>query len=234
MVKNTRKRKMKPRARRTRTKQIGARASKPQINPVNKSQYIILKYSDGYFGTTGIVPSLATIQIKLNSLYDPQGSLGAVNNSQGTVGGHQPYGYDQLGILYDYVHVYKVKAIIKCMHSNYTATVVSDTGTSATIPSNFTLQCERPGCHKVVTSGNGDCRTITRTYNIPKILGITLNEYLGDDKYGLNPNVAADPAVLVYGSIMSQALDLSSHNAHYFVDLHFYCKFRGKRLLPQS
>lgn len=233
--------KSKPRARRRQTLKRRNRRRmkpgsimKPQLDPVNRTQYIVLKYSDGYFGTTGVPPSLAGIQWKINSLYDVQGSLTVVNNTQGTLGGHQPYGFDDIKTLYDYVHVYKVKISVKCMHTNYTASVLTDSGINSTVPTNFTLQCERPGCKMVVTSGNGDAKTITKTFYLHRIIGITLQEYLGNDSYGQDPNSPTNPIIPIYANLLSQAIDLSAHVHQSFVDIQFFCKFRGKKLLSQS
>lgn len=209
-------------------------AARPNANYIPDKNYMKLKYSDCYHGTTSMSSNyLAGIQFKLNSAYDVQGTLTAVSNQSGS-GGHQPYAWDTIKTLYEWCHVYKVKITIRCMHSNYTATVLRDCANNGTPPTNFTLECERPRASKVVTSGNGDSRTIKKTFNIPKILGVSLSEYLGDDDYGQDTTSNVNPVKVAYANVLSQAIDLSNHDAKYIVDMVLFCKFRARSQLSQS
>lgn len=171
---------------------------------------------------------------KLNSLYDPDNSLG----------GHQPYGFDQLMAYYSKFTVIACKATLSFVSSSGGA--VSTPGyfaqihnTSATVTASYAnvdafLEDPRAGPIRQTTWQYGampsKTNTITKYWRLKK--------WFGPSSVG-NPDLkgtaSADPASLVYAVACSAPINGNNPTIETFVmQMDYIALFTDPLLLPQS
>lgn len=141
------------------------------LQPIPQRYIAKLKYSDVVTTSSG----LGDFALNLNSLFDP--------NRTGI--GHQPYGFDQLAILYNRYRViscgYRVNltassSTIPIMLTAMPANQVVVAGTASEIRENPRSKyiTQNPGAYAPVLSG--------KSY-IPSVVGRTRAQYMADDRY---------------------------------------------------
>ncbi len=190
----------------TRRQRGGAKGytfSKPRrwINVENAShsfldpmKYISFKYFETVAQSTATTAGSALIY-KINSLYDPNGSLG----------GHQPYGYDQLSALYGRYRVLRCRYRITFGTSTGTmhALVVPTSGALANAiasDTTFWTASEMPYAKQGVIGGGGSPAVhLNGSIQLPMLFGTTITEYKADDRYSAANNT--DPAAICYLNI---------------------------------
>lgn len=205
-------------------------------SPFPNRKSCVLTYADTYTGTTGSsAGSFAGIQLKLNSLHDPQGTLTIVSNTQGTAGGHQPYYYDQIRPQYGKYIVTRTDVKVWICNQGYTVTMLRDNSDNAGVPSNFTLELERPNSSKVIYNGNGDIKSMRKTFIMNKLAGKSYQEYLADpNNYG-GSATSADPTNFLYANIQSSSVDnYTGFACNLMVELRFHCVFLDPEEITQS
>lgn len=182
-----------------------------------------LKYSDEWVGPSSLgAPLLKTWRI--NSLFDPDRS----------VGGHQPYGFDQIAALY---HKYRVFAV------SWMVDVTPDTGLQSRciiIPhdgvitsTNRTLLMELPRAVTKESSLGGPHIHMRGRIGLPRLRGQTSVEYKGDDEN--SALITADPVneltlcVAVCHADASTTLNFQAR-----ITIIYHCEFFDPELPGQS
>lgn len=154
-------------------------------------KYISLKYSETFAQSTTNALGSALI-FKINSLYDPNGSLG----------GHQPYGFDQLSALYGRYRVLRCK--YKLTFGTSTGTIhvlaVPTSGALANAiasDTTFWTASEMPRAkHNIIGGGGAPAIHINGSVSLPSLFGSTISEYKADDRYSAAVN--NDPTAICY------------------------------------
>lgn len=128
--------------------------------------------AEGVSGLTG-----NEVAFRLNSLYDPNFSLV----------GHQPYGYDQMGQLYQKYCVYKVHMQVRVQNqtSNQPECCINvrpfNNGAYTLTNKKPWEEMERPG--NVVITCNGELKTWDQTIYIADIEGVPRSKVFDEDNF---------------------------------------------------
>lgn len=127
----------------------------------------------------------------LNSLFDPDR----------TGGGHQPYGFDQLSALYNRYRVMRAswRVSVSPVGGNMKMLVLPSNGllnTAITDAATFVSACENPFAKwKTVPATGADPVSISGSFYLNELNGVTRMEYLGDDRF--EAQVASSPTELI-------------------------------------
>jgi hypothetical protein len=158
------------------------------VSPYPVRMHSTLQYSSQFVLTTGAAGIVAASQWRLNSVFDPDYTNVGTN--------HQPYGYDQLYLLYNRYRV---------MAAKYTIKVV---GSAAVQPSLISITCnpisgptgtvdlagESPYSQTAWVCPSVE-RTFTKLIQMHTLYGQTIAQYTGDDStesvVGGNPSTPA-------------------------------------------
>lgn len=191
---------------------------KPSINFLDPHRYVSLKYTDIFFVT--VTTATAASQIfNLNSLFDP--------DRTGT--GHQPYGFDQLAALYNRYRVLKCRWKIEfaAATASYNIVVVPVNGllaSSLTTLAGFTAAAESPRSKVGLIGAGGTSVIITGGLSINALNGVTLTEYLADDRFeaqvGTSPAEVITLYVGLYNPNAASVISNYSVELTYEVDMH--------------
>lgn len=178
-----------------------------------------LKYNERFtINLTGGTP--ADYQFRLNSLFDP--------NLTGT--GHQPYGFDQLTVLYNRYRVFKTKYVIKMISGttgNFETTIVcNNSATSITTPD----LAPESNNSKYKQWNYYNPITISGVINLPRLNGETSAQYKANEN--TQSQIGANPGEVLNMHIVNTADTGSSVIAD--VMLCFYAEFFDPIQLPQS
>lgn len=204
-------------------------------SPFPRTKSMVLTYADCYYGAVSGAGGYANLQIGLNNLHDPEQSLTNLNRISPTTGGHQPYYYDQIRAMYGHYVVTKCRVTCTVMHTGYTITMMRDNSDNAGVPTNFSLEYERPNCSTVVCSGNGDSKTMTKTWDIAKLAGITRKQLIANENYWGGAVTSAGPTTNIYANIQAIYLDYAtSFTAQMSVRIDYWCTFFDPEEVVQS
>lgn len=153
------------------------------LHPIPQRFITKLKYSEVV--TTGA--TFGNYEMNLNSIYDP--------NRTGI--GHQPYGFDQLAILYNRYRVISCGYRLQCGLGSTTipitmtalpANLVVTTGTASEVR-------ENPRAKYILQQPGGGNLTLSNKTYIPSLVGRSKAQYMADDRYQSevngNPNELA-------------------------------------------
>jgi hypothetical protein len=157
---------------------------------------------------------------RLNSIFDPNSA----------VGGHQPYGYDQLAALYNRYRVLRTKWKVTFgnQSGSYDICVVPVNGALAapvTTNTTFETACEVPYAYQKVQGGGG-APTVIISNEMPlnKLGGVKLSEYLDDDRFeaqiGANPAEVINLVIATYNGTAATIVASYTVELWYEVDLH--------------
>lgn len=195
-----------------------------------KSRHV-LRYAETFAFTTGAAGVMGSEQTMLiNSLFDP--------NFTGT--GHQPNGFDQLAALYNKYYVDKVD--ITLLFSTIGSTADICCASSLQPISTFALAgitvdaaTENNLVSTAILSASGNSRTVEvkLSVDIPKLLGLSHEQYISDDRYQalVTANPSLGPAITVaIGSYSGVASEAAS--CQIVLDMH--AVFFARKNLSQS
>lgn len=139
---------------------------------------------------------LNTYRWNLNSLFDP--------NRTGL--GHQPYGYDQIGILYNRYRVISAK---------YVLSVISDTANIAfaVLPSNeaappitnVSEARENPRAKYMTQNPGGTLKVLKGNVYLPSLTGRTKTQYMSADSY--QAQTGSSPSEIMVLNCFAQGLN---------------------------
>lgn len=189
------------------------------LNPIPQRTILKMKYADNFELNAG---NAYSYQFNLNSIFDP--------NRTGT--GHQPYGHDQMALLYNRYRV------INCSYS-----VVLTTGTTVVkyvcVPGNEVQifnsvdeARENPRAKFSIQTPNGRLSPIHGNVYIPSLTGRNKSQYMADDRY--QAVVGASPAELAILNIQAAAMNESALTAPAAIILEYTVEFFDAKTLAQS
>lgn len=140
-----------------------------------------------------VAGAMTPIQYRLNSLYDPEVALG----------GGQPMYFDQLAAIYSRYRVWNCKVSL-CVHGTLAAdafVVAAPNNNGMALASiDFTRLQQAPGAFPImVTNSYGKAIWATRTYSIPKHMGMSVLNYAGSDD--TQAQIGADPNDAIYFAV---------------------------------
>lgn len=150
----------------------------------------VRKFKYATYGT--INPALGvplSIKYRANGMYDPEVA----------VGGHQPYGFDQMMALFNHFTVVGAKITVRCCNNNSLPLFLATTlrGDSA-VPMTTSELLERPGT-KSVLMNVAETSEIVHTFSAQEFFGRPTNVLVGAADY--RGNVAQDPAEQAYFNV---------------------------------
>jgi hypothetical protein len=190
-----------------------------------------LRYVETIAFTTGAAGVMGSEQtMLLNSLFDP--------NFTGT--GHQPNGFDQLAALYNKYYV--ESCTITLLWSTIGSTADICCANSVQPLSSFTIAgittdnaTENNLVNTCVLSASGNSRTARTTIkvNFPKLLGLSREQYISDDRYQalVTASPTLGPAITIaigsYSGVASEAA-----TCQVILDMH--ATFFARKNLAQS
>lgn len=189
------------------------------LNPIPQRTIVKMKYADNF---TLNAANLYSYQFNLNSIFDP--------NRTGV--GHQPYGHDQLALLYNRYRV------INCKYS-----VVLSTGTTVVkyvaVPSNEVQVFnsvdegrENPRARFSIQTPNGKLNPIRGNVYIPSLTGRTKAQYMADDRY--QATVGTSPAELAILNVQAAGMNEGALDCPAAIILEYTVEFFDVKTLVQS
>jgi len=210
-----------PRTRRGRPKRNKTRISRAMTNTAfPSSKFCKMTYADNWTltSTTGTPGGWI---FNINSLFDPDQ----------TGVGHQPYFYDQLAAIYNAYVVTACKIEITGSASSNASVTLRST-TSPTVPSNLTLEMERPKCKKAFFTATGNGKTITNYTTCAALFGRSKSAITDEDDFR---GAGGSPAQRGYWALCIQHPDQSSTVSMYVnIKITYYCKWMNLKVLNQS
>lgn len=144
---------------------------------VDPHKFITLRYADTYSFSLATVTGSSQV-MNLNSIFDPDR----------TGAGHQPYGYDQLALLYNRYRVWNCRWSVK-FHAEaqgFYIVVLPSNGPLATAITNqasFSLASESPRAQSRVQGTGGNSVAVNGRIALNALNGTTAAEYKGDDRF---------------------------------------------------
>jgi hypothetical protein len=182
-------------------------------------KYITLRYSEVANFTLATVTGTQAL-FRLNSIFDPNAA----------VGGHQPYGYDQMAALYNRYRVLacRWKITFGTQASTYKIVILPINGALAsaiTTSLTFETACETPRA-RLYTQGGGGAPTVVANGHIKlnDLNGVTIPEYLADDRFeaqiGANPAEVMNLIIGIYNPTTGTITIDYTVELIYKVDLH--------------
>jgi len=190
---------------------------------VARRQFTRLVYEVGQIGTT-TTTGLGNFQLRLNSLFDPQY----------TVGGGQPQGYDQLTQLYtNYrVHGARVDVYAQSLTPSNQSIVSLIHRTQVAVPSDVRALMESPNGKFCMLTSDKPCH-LSKYFPIAKILGITKVAYNSDAIYASGSG--ADPIQLSLCNISWCNINEVTSTGHNIrATITYYAEFFKPQILGPS
>lgn len=191
------------------------------LTPYAQRYITKLKYCESYTATATI---LHTQRWRLNSLFDPNYSLG----------GHQPYGFDQLATVYNRYRVVACSWTIHVASSTNYVTVCAIPNNDLPSPLNMSAAKELPRAKWSTGGGGTNIIRITGKTYIPSLVGRTKAQYMADDRY--QALTSADPQEAAILQIMiADCNDTTSlSGVQVSVTLNYLAEFFDINTLSQS
>lgn len=163
------------------------------LNPTPARFITKHKYAEAV--TTGTA-GLNTYRWNLNSLYDP--------NRTGL--GHQPYGYDQIGILYNRYRVISCKYVLSAISTDANIAVAVLPSNDAAPPiSNVSEARENPRAKYIVQNPGGTLKVLKGNVYLPALTGRTKTQYMSGEQY--QSQTGASPTELMTLNAYAQGLN---------------------------
>lgn len=168
--------------------------------------------------------AVGTQQYQINNLQDPDYTNGGTN--------HQPNGYDQMTVMYNYYTVLGVKYDIRVMNYSYPGVLTMTANDNfAQQNANYTESMEQPyNRHVYLAQGSTVKPTrLTGFYKLRKILGKSKYDDMTATAFG------SSVADAVYMHLNYQSWDTSStSDVELVIKLTFYVKCSGRKQIAQS
>jgi len=131
----------------------------------------------------------------LNSMWDP--------NRTGV--GHQPYGYDQLSNLYNRYRVISCRYVVSGISDSAKIQVCALPSNEPSPISNCSEARENPRAQYIVQNPDGLLKVMKGYVSLPKLMGRTTTQYMGDDRY--QADIVSSPQELALLQIYTQGLN---------------------------
>lgn len=229
MVKYARKTKKTNRKKRAYGRKARGRSnySVARTSPISDRTFTRLKYSMLTALNYGGLGFPTNHQFRINSLFDPDFSLG----------GHQPLGYDQYSTLYNKYRVhgmgYKITFINR--ETAYQLEVATQLRPNSVAQTNIDTIHEAPYTQKRIIGieGGRSMATIKGYASMAKIRGVSKSVIKSDDQYsastGANPAISAFLQIYMQNQTSNVAAECAIR-----VELEYFCEFYDRKLLLQS
>ncbi len=189
----------------------------PSVSFLDPLKHITFKYFYTVQQSNATVTGSQLIY-KINSLYDPDGS----------VGGHQPYGYDQMTAFYGRYRVLKTRYRVSFGTSTGTVNVLClpvSGGLANAIAGDTTFwtACEMPRAKSRICGGGGSpAINISGIIDLAELLGASNIQYRSDDRYSAAIN--NDPSAIAYLYVGYYNGTTSTVITPTQVELEFFCE----------
>ncbi len=164
----------------------------PRWGFLNPHQYVTLRY---FFEVTFNLATVTGTQqiMNLNSIFDP--------DRTGT--GHQPYGYDQMALLYNRYRVLRTswKVEFGATSGTYYALVVPTNGLLPSAISNattFEAAAETPLSKSKLVGLNSAGASVSGSMALNEFNGVTRTEYLADDRFEAQIGTSPSEVIVLY------------------------------------
>jgi len=206
--------------------------------PFQQVLYTKLRYTESLILGTNNLTGLSETPLRwsLTGLFDP--------NLQ--VGGHQPYGFDQIAAVYKSYVTYGVRVIITSDCSNSSTTAQNGTCLAARLACSSTLTLsivslnledfrEKAGC--MVWDGEQQGGKLDLGYmSIADLEGVDKNKVMTDNVYAsaVTANPLLQPEIQLCVSSNTGAGAALGALRRYSILIDYYVKFYGPTTLPQS
>lgn len=192
------------------------------LQPFAQRYITKMKYSEAiYLSGTGPL----AYRWSLNSLYDP--------NFSGI--GHQPYGFDQLSVLYNRYRVIACSYVISGAPINNTYQRI------AALPSNeqvnaLTLSemCENPKCRFITQAPSAALKLLTGKIYLPSLVGRNKAQYMADDRYQAQTNASPSELALLNVFMQDMSDGASTIQTAFNITLEYTVEFFDVKPLAQS
>jgi hypothetical protein len=189
---------------------------------ISQSKKVVLPYAQNIWYT--VTPlGFKDIRFRLNSLYDPYYENG----------GHVPLGVNQWTSFYGRYRVDKAKVTVTLFNAHASGTLLTLVGNNET--SIFSNNIAGPEQHGAISKGmspNGQAITITKTYDLKKIVGVSKATYEADDRY--QAFLGADPAEHIIMHLMLTTPAEVDYTAGIHVKILYYATLSDTRSIPIS
>lgn len=190
----------------------------PRFTFLDPHMYLTLRYTETFNNT--LLTLVASSQVfNLNSPFDPNR----------TGGGHQPYGYDQITLMYNRYRVLSCKwsIVVGSTTGTFHATVVPTNGllpVAITNAATFEAASEVPHAKTRVLSINAPAVTFRGSMPLNVLNGCLREEYLADDRFeAITTASPAEIMVLYIGLYNPTAATIVNSNiatVEYEIDFH--------------
>jgi len=199
------------------------------LNPLPERYVCKMKYAENFIVGSGTSPSSYTY-FRLNSLYDPDYTLG----------GHQPYGYDQISPLFTGYRVYATSWRVTMENtlgetSMFMAVMPIPSANTFTFPS-ISSSMENPRARYGTYTVGAKALIIKGRSFLPKLAGVPVMTYRADNNY--SSAVAGNPVIplnlVVFVSDPTEATNIPANNVIVNVEIKYHCEFIGTVLQAPS
>jgi len=137
------------------------------------------------------------IALTAGVLYDYQFSLNGLYDPDITSTGHQPYGFDQLMLVYNNYRVFATSWVVTVPSSSQALTVVVLPNNGSQTFTNLEYMSEQPRAITRTTPYNGGTSTMIKgKMYLPRLAGVSSTEYRGGDEFF--GNSGANPTEIMY------------------------------------
>lgn len=210
-----------PYTRRGKHKKNKTRISRAMTNiAFPRSKFCKMAYSDNWTLATTSGTAKGWM-FNVNSLFDPDES--------GV--GHQPYFYDQLSAIYNAYVVTACKIEVTGTASSNCSVTLRPT-TSPAVPSNLTLEMERPNCKKAFFTSTGNGKKISNYTTCAALFGRSKSAITDEDDFR---GAGGNPSQRGYWALCIQHPDQASIVSIYVnIKITYYCKWMNLKVLSQS
>lgn len=197
-----------------------------RTSPIPDRYMCKLKYSQNVqLATTGANPIYHLF--RTNSLFDPDY----------TGVGHQPYGFDQLAILYTKYRVYGMKYKITCTNIAAVpvnvAVVLKPVNTPSTVWSTIAEKPYNQVRHLAPQGAGGSIKVINGYVQNHKLLGVSKQEYRIDDDF--DASMGGNPTTVAYLHVYVEApAGTAAHNVYVDVQLTYFASMFSRVPLAGS
>lgn len=225
--------KAKPKRRRMKRKMTGGALSTYSssvptslIQPFPNHYTAKLRYCENTIVVTGVLGVPTSLLWYMNNLFDPRVALG----------GHQPYGFDQLSAIYNRYRVHRMDYQIdfECtgISQNICHGFISLTNDSAAISSNYEYLVERNNVRTIGLNTNSKA-TLRGSVDLAKFNGCKPIEYITDDRYQASITGGPSEIMCIHVGAETTASAVAT-SIGFQVLLTYHTEFFDTLELPQS
>jgi len=160
--------------------------------------------------------------MRLNSVFDPNSA----------VGGHQPYGFDQLTPIYNRYRVISCSYVINCFTSGAALRFGALPCNDSPPINGMSELCENPRARWKLQYPGGGTSVVMGRVSIPSLVGRTKSQYMADDRFQAEVTTNPQEAALLY--VTGQRIDDGSAEFQGTITLEYTVEFFDPKPIDQS